>query len=269
LLYRLPSNQTLPVKYTYKNGVFPIFSSKESKVKIEVSDYDGNKSFAYFRVKRAESIPDNILQRNYNHYLRVDSTYNQLTTGQIKFNISPFTFARNQYFNTQVYETFPICVQIGDNNEAVLKPFETCIPVNKELISKRTVLINKEGNTTYASIGEYNDGYWCVKIHAFDKYCLSEDTIAPQINVITNLNKLNGTKNIIATLSDNMYYRSPGTAFTYKVYIDKEFIPCEYRELNKRLTIPISSLHSGKHTLEIKCRDYVGNESVWKKEFVK
>lgn len=269
LLFRLPANQTLPVKYAYKNGVFPVYSSKESKVKLEVSDYDGNKSFAYLRVKRAETIPENNVERNFNYYLKADSAYNNIKIGQLQFSFEPYSFARNQYFNANISDSFPICMQLGDEDEALIKPFEVCIPINKDLITNKTVLVSREGNTNYASPGLYKEGNWCVKIHAFDKYCMTEDTLAPVINVISNLKKLNGSKNITATLSDNMMYRSPGSAFTYKVYIDGAFIPCEYRELNKRLTIPISTLHTGVHTLEIKCRDYVGNESVFKKEFVK
>ena len=264
LLFRLPSNKTLPVKYDYKNGVFPIFGSKASNIRVEVSDYEGNTSFAYFRVKRSEQIIDQPYERTFDEYLKVDEEYKDLIINQLKINIPTFSFARNQYFNAKIITPFPLCIRVGDKNEALIKPIEICIPVDENMITDKTVLTTKDGNSTIATVGTYKNGYWCSQIASFGEYCLSTDNQAPTINVTTNFNKLTGVKNLSASLYDNMSYRAPGAPFTYKVFIDGKFFPCEYRELNRRLTIPISQLTSGKHTIEIRCRDFVGNESVWK-----
>jgi hypothetical protein len=269
LMFRLPANNTLPVKFDYKKGVFPVYGSKASKIRVEVSDYEGNTTRAYLRVKRNEEIADASLERTCDEYLKVDQNYKDLMINQLKFNISPYSFARNQYFNAKITNTFPLCIRVGDKNEALIKPIEVCIPLDQKLVNDKTVLSVKNGNSTSATVGIYKDGYYCAQLQSLDEYCLTTDTQAPTINVMTNIKKLAGVKNISASLSDNMSYRAPATTFTYKVFINDQFIPCVYRELNRRLSIPISQLSKGKHTVEIRCRDFVGNESTWKQSIVK
>ena len=265
LLFQLPSNQTLPIKYVHKNGVFQVSNSKVSRIRVEVSDHEGNTSYAHLHIKRSESINETQTQRIFDHYIKVEETHQKLNVNQLVFDIKPYSFARNQYFVAKMTTESPKCIKIGDKNEALLRSLDVCIPINKELISDKTVLTQRDGSTILAFTGSYKNGMWCTSISALGDYCFSTDTIAPTISVTTNLKKLVGVKNLSATLYDNMSHRR---SFTYKVFIDNTFVPCVYRELNRRLTIPIGQLSTGAHTFSIQCTDDVGNKSAWRNDIL-
>ena len=50
--------------------------------------------------------------------------------------------------------------------------------------------------------------------------------------------------------------------FTYNVWVDDLWLPCEFRSLSETLTVPIQGLSPGLHSLVIEVRDAYGNLSL-------
>jgi hypothetical protein len=264
----MPTNTALPVKYVNNRGLISLYSQVERRVKIIVSDYMGNQTFAFFNLKRSEDMQEinrsnpeaMVLNAVEDHVINTD-----LAT--VKFDNN--SFARTQYVTIKKTLGPLRCVSIGDKNEAVIKPYQLCIPIESSILTTdKTVIISDfEDGKPNGYGGSKVGNLFCTKVPSFGNYCLTNDETPPTATILSNLKKLGTATHIIARLDDNISYKSPAKTFSYKVYIDDNFIPCEYKESAKRLTIPLAGLTKGSHVLRIELKDYVGNMAIFRQDF--
>jgi hypothetical protein len=269
LLYKMPTNTSLPVKQVVNDGLISLYSQIERRIRLEVFDHHGNKSNAFFNLKRAEEVAS-LAQRPDNLKYLTTLNAHDISGDIAKVSFEAGSFARNQYLDIKKSLGPLRCVSVGDKNEATIKDFELCMLIEEGLnvTNKTTIVSDVEDGKPSGFGGRRIGNSFCTKVSSLGSYCLVDDLSPPSVSILTNLKNLKTAKSIIARLEDNINYKSPAKSFSYKVYIDGVFKPCEYKESTKRLTIPLSGLEKGAHILKIVVIDFVNNENVLEQEFV-
>lgn len=269
-LFRLPTNNVSAVKYTKEDGVVALYSERSRNICIQVKDAAGNESSAYFKLLRDTNMVSNLIANK-------DSL--EIQVAEInKFKVNDMTFEFPQYSvvkNTPFYayknafskiEEF----RIGDANYAVLKDFMASFPMPTSFskTDKLTLVLESDGKLSSQGI-KIVDGKVFATLSNFGKYRFMQDNQGVKILPLSQNKKSKSPKELLFKLDDNITYSSPSNKYTYKVYIDGKYVPCELKELTAILTVPINQLSKGSYKLRIVTSDMFGNKEEYNTTFAR
>lgn len=266
LLYRMPANKVSAIKYLRDDGTIPLFAGSKRKVCLEVSDFDGNKSFAYWYMVRDTTMKGNIPYADCQTQLKVEKAQYLSFPGG-KLSIDAYTTPNSSGFSVSRDSAG---ITIGCRETAILKSMELCLDdLDSSSVSEKMIFA-KIDETTPSSTGAFwSAGKYCTSVNATGRYGFITDDKAPTIAPGKFSSYASKFSQFTFELRDNIKYSGQAKTFEYKVFIDGKFIPCEMKELVKTLYVPISQLSPGKHELLITTMDYAGNKSSFSRSFTK
>lgn len=260
-LFRLPTNNVSAVKYTKGDGVFAIYSEIPRNICIQVKDVAGNESTAYFKLLRDTSMISNMVTSKDSLEILVAQAnklqVNDMTFDFEKYSVvknTPFYANKNPFSKSEEY-------RIGDVRYAVLKDFKASFPVPTSFVSmdKLTLVLESDGKLSSQGI-TIVDGKVFATLGSFGKYRFMQDNEGVRILPLSQNKKSKNPTELLFKLNDNITYSTAALKYTYKVYVDGKYFPCELKELTSILTIPIADFAKGSHKLKITTSDMFGNK---------
>jgi len=269
-LFRLPTNNVSAVKYTKGDGVLALFSEKPRNICIQVKDVAGNESTAFFNLLRDTAMISNMISSKDSLEILVAQAnklqVNDMTFEFDKYSVvknTPFYANKNPFSKSEEY-------RIGDVRYAVLKDFKASFPVPTSFVSmdKLTLVLESDGKLSSQGI-TVADGKVFATLSSFGKYRFVQDKQGVKILPLSQKKKSKSPKELLFKLDDNITYSSSPQKYTYKVYIDGKYIPCELKELTSILTVPINQLSKGRYKLKIVTLDMFNNEEEYNTVFVR
>ncbi|HRG21387.1 MAG TPA: hypothetical protein PLQ57_10165, partial [Saprospiraceae bacterium] len=160
---------------------------------------------------------------------------------------------------------------IGDSQEPILDGIRLSVRIPEMYLSKKNKLcfarLNGRGRPT--DYGQTLKGDSLVTTTTdFGKYGFVIDEKAPDIIPLSFSGNPKGQQ-FRFRIRDNIQTSNGAQAFTYHVWIDEQWMPCDFRSLSETLTVPIGQLSQGVHDLVIEAKDQFDNLSRWTATFTK
>ncbi len=267
LCYRLPANKLSIIDYENNNGLIPVDEFNFKNIKIVLSDFEGNTTTQFIQVKKKTgsiisntAINENTVYHGVKHTIKKQSISITFYEESLPKN-STINVYENAYNQASEYS-------IGSPSIPILKNIRLAayIPEHLRIYNDKLglMLLGREPD----SFGQMIEGDSIITyVDDFGRYGFFVDTIAPKITP-SSFSKSTSANTFKFKLSDNVQTRYQATPFTYNVWIDGVWKPCEYKDGSEVLTVPLEGLYAGDHSIRITTRDQFGNEGEWASEFV-
>jgi hypothetical protein len=276
--FLFPNNQ-LPVYDTTVNNGYCFFpTDMQHRFVYTLYDVFGNSTTVNFKVNSLSKSPVDHSKDIYVPMYRVllwDTT-NLIEETAFRFETPSGAFYRNEIFNFSVDDAK------GKMYSAKVN-FNELVPVQKactltvfanlpDSLKSKAVLakVNKNGGRSAAG-GKWNVDGVTAEIKEFGSYLVTVDTTAP---IVTPSNfdlkgatqsNLSALKSIQFKMSDNF----SGIA-SFNAFIDGKWVLMEYEPKKKMIWYTFDErCGKGKHALELRVMDKVGNETVYRKDFTR
>ena len=256
-IYYPPNSKLSFLNHNTKTGIFDSNDSIKKEVKIEVIDWNNNKSYLKFQI---EGSPSNIKENPISGIEIVpDQEY------KIKRNNVEVDFRRNSFFNKVALniESNNDTLKVGKDIHPLRKSYN--IKINKKIedsIVRRQSyigLINKNGKISYLNTSK-NKNSFSVNSSILGSYILSRDSIRPEVKPLNfSLNKdVSKQKTIRLRIYDNI-----SGIKSYEVLINNKWALFEYEPKSNLIfhTIKDGIIKNGENNIIIKVIDGVGNET--------
>ena len=268
LCYRMPGNQLTMVQNDKQRGLINLYKDSWRRVELRVSDFNGNESKYRFQIKRAASFEappsktSNIRQGQFQQFRHKD----------LEVGFMPQSLARDISFEvTSGADSIVTEYSIGDSQEPILEGIRLSVRIPEKYQSKKNKLcfarLNGRGRPT--DYGQTLKGDSLVTTTTdFGKYGFVVDEKAPDIIPLSFSGSPKGQQ-FRFRIRDNIQTSNGAQAFTYHVWIDDQWLPCDFRSLSETLTVPIGQLSQGVHDLVIEAKDQFDNLSRWTATFTK
>ncbi len=268
LCYRVPGNRLSIVQNDRQRGLISLYKDQWRKVELIASDFNGNESKYEFQLKRAASFePPSTRIPNLKHGIMQEIAHKNL-----KVTFFPGSLARDIAFDIKspAQDSTVSQFEIGDYNEPVLDGIRLSVKIPETLKSKREklCLVRLSGGRPMDFGNELKNDSLITMVNDFGRYGIIADEKAPDINPV-NFSRIAKGSHFKFRIRDNIQTSSAARAFTYNVWVDDQWIPCEFRSLSETLTIPLQGLTPGQHNLVIEARDAFDNLSRWSADFTK
>jgi hypothetical protein len=260
--YKLPGNRLSIYDSIRNDGVIKLYKSKARKVKIEISDIEGNESSISFLLLRDESMTAKSAP-SFNIILDHQKA-DTIALNEMIAIIPANALDKSQFIDYAVtsddqsqYE-----YSIGDNSLILFRNGRIYLPLPNfgGLEDKAVVAYAEKGEWSSLGgkiIGEKISGYW----RNGGKFKVLLDTIAPIINVLPRKNTFTYGQNIQVDIWDEF-----GNELDIRVELDGKWYLSPYKEMTRRLNIPIDkNIKPGDHQLSITAKDDRGNKTDYKK----
>ena len=266
-LYRLPGLDLDILHGNNRNGVIPLFKNKEHKVEIIAGDYDGNKSYATFYVKRATDIVESS-PRLYNHLIKYNTAALLQGDGYL-IKIDKDALFKDMYLYIKKKENGEI--SIFTNYEPFKKSIRLMVKVDTNISNAKKLCLVKLDNKKNIKLTTHIDnGYLTAGIKESGVFKPVFDTVPPVIKPMNFRYNLKNIPVIKFKISDN--YASGGKAgkLKYRGFIDDNWVLFEYDKKKRILSHRFdNSMKRGKHILKLVVEDDNGNVNIFEKPFLK
>ena len=268
LCYRMPGNQLTMVQNDKQRGLINLYKDSWRRVELRVSDFNGNESKYRFQIKRAasfEALPSRT--PNIRH-----GQFQQFKHKDLEVGFMPQSLARDIPFEvTSGADSVATEYNIGDSQEPILDGIRLSVLIPEKYLSNKNKLcfarLNGRGRPT--DYGQTLKGDSLVTTTTdFGKYGFVVDEKAPDIIPLSFSGSPKGQQ-FRFRIRDNIQTSNGAQAFTYHVWIDDQWLPCDFRSLSETLTVPIGQLSQGVHDLVIEAKDQFDNLSRWTATFTK
>jgi murein DD-endopeptidase MepM/ murein hydrolase activator NlpD len=268
LCYKLPGNKLSIIDYEYNNGLIQLDESNYKNIKIVIKDFEGNSSSQYVNIKRKVAQPlSPTPTKGQTIYQGVKQS---ITTQGLSVTFFEESLAKNINFNLSTSYNLKGLPEynIGSNAHPILKNIKlvSYIPDVLKPYSDKLglMLLGNEPD----DFGQKVEGDSIITfVDDFGRYGFYVDTIAPSI-VPSNFSKKTSMSTFKFRLSENVQARYQAKPLTYHVWLDGQWIACEYRESNETLTVPLKDLYNGDHHIKITAKDQFNNQRDWEGNFV-
>ena len=258
LMYATPANSLMIIDSIVRDGVFPVYASKARKIKIVCKDFNGNETLILTEIIR-DTTPINLLESDYN-LLAEYKIENSITADNITLSIPKGALEKNEKLVIK-QDTVGERVKylIGKKQIPLLLNAKLSI---KDLASQdesdKLLLVQlDEGKyTDYGTL--YKNGVISSYIGSFGEYQIIFDTIPPYLKRLSTSSY--STDEIIIEAYDNIETKGSATNFTYDVYVNGNWTPCEYKSLVKNIYISKANLKKGDIILVV-AEDQLDNRS--------
>lgn len=273
LCYKYPGND---LEFLDKNGsgLIPIYANKDRHVRLEIEDYERNKTVCNFIVRRSQHMVEPTIAPPFAHKILVAQQM-KITehTCSVYFDINSLFRNINFQLLSSIAEGKEPIYTIHTEKEPIKSPIQISIQpsITDHIDTSKAVIVHttaKGGKINYGGIWE--NGQLVTKIREFGQFSIWYDNTAPTIKPISFTPKAGKKSSFTFKISDDLSTKGEYVAdISYKVWIDGQFTISPFRELNHTLVVPIQDLSAGTHQLKIEVTDHSGNMAVFDKSFVK
>lgn len=249
------------------NGVVNVIPNTYGVYRIDVSDFNGNKSSVSIPVEYS-GLPANTVTEPIKtpYFIDITKDYNfEQDDVSVFFPAGAF------------YEDFYLDFS-GSGKTLFLKnkllPVQTAFTVSikdnsvAESERSKTFIATVEGGKVSYNDTWYKDGVFNTKVRVFGDFKLAKDTIAPVISVAKSIEGkwLSAQKTLQVYIRDNM-----SGIKEYKGYLNGKFILFEFDYKARRLTHNFDDniFVDGRNDLKVVVTDNVGNSSIFETHFFK
>lgn len=253
------------------NGIIDLEEGKEYAVRIEVSDYAGNRKEAMFKLlgkasplnpKKMEG--DNIFYWNKENHFKKDGLELLIPKGTLYEDIQ-FTHRKTEKGKHYVHDWN---VPVHDYYTIAIEP--EGIPTAQ--LDKAILLLEYQMRGAWKSDyinAEYKNGKIVGKARSFGVFSVIIDNTKPVINPVNikENSTFTASKGVIRfTISD-----SQSGIKGFAAYIDGKWVLTNYDQKSKSLTIDLNKegIANGKHQLELKVWDEKNNTATYAANFSK
>ena len=257
-------------------GVIPIYKEKPRKIKIVVSDLEGNQQIFKTWIKRKEVLPPKA--KTYNYLLNFDApNLIQLPSIQIKFPddclyqdlyLNYFT---SQEQNERIYS--PI-YHIHDKYTPVHRYYSLSIDGSSvpNHLKRKSFIGYCDTEDKYINCGgEWDkDGFLQTKVRDLGDFSILVDTVPPEIVVVDFSENMKNRNSMSFKISDDFSYARNVKGIHYEALVDGQWILFELDAKNDLITHHFDDhIKGGKHELVLRVWDGVGNEQLFKSSFIR
>ena len=247
------------------NGVFTVAPNFTQINRIEVSDFNENKTVITIPIEYADQkviVPSDIKKTPYLVKYKNDSNFE-------KENVSVYfpanTFYEDFYLNFDVKQNL---LYLHDDTVPVHSNFTISFVDTKspsELKKKMFIASVYEKKFNYIATKLEGNTFSC-RTRTLGQFTLIKDVIAPKISMSKSIeNKLiTGQKSVSLIISDEL-----SGIKTYNGYLNGKWILFEYESKLKRITHTFVDelLNEGANNLKVVVTDNVGNSSIFETQF--
>ncbi|MFA7033979.1 MAG: M23 family metallopeptidase [Bacteroidales bacterium] len=255
------------------DGVIILSDYDPHTLTVEVSDIDGNSASLKYTVRRDDSAGADLLRSPAS-----DSTTEMLwftpnvfINDEISFVLPPAALYNSIYFNYSKIRESDTAANIWSSvwqmgSRAVPLQTSAFIKIRcnipDRLRDKAVAARYSDGRLSFAG-GKW-DGSGVAFKGSFGTYCVSVDTIAPQISFLERKGSIvRGDGEIIVPLKDDL----SGIGKT-DVRIDGKWALYQYRNGRIFITLDMDKVKKGKHAIVVTVSDNCGNESSATRNFI-
>lgn len=263
-LFVEPNNQLDIYSNLKNNGYFNIGENDSVRIKIVLTDFNGNSSKVNFTIlsdtaKNVKFSNTNKLKWNEN---------NTLTTAGFKAVIDSATLFDDMEITLKKTGTkkYSDVYSIGDETEPTRKfsiyISDSLVPV--QLKNKAFICREIKNKTNYLD-SQLGNGWYSAKTNRFGKFYLLVDTVAPKIQPIVIAKDMTGKKYIEFKITDNLSGVS-----TYNIYINGKWVLGEYDPRKSSLKYFFDGnrlLKADTYKLKVVVGDNMKNEAAYEYEF--
>lgn len=255
------------VKFNFNNGISDIITNFSDNQRIEVSDFNGNKTIISIPISYCNEsivIKDDIKKTNYLLKSKIDNLYEK---DNWSVWIPAKTFYDDFYLNFDVKNNILL---LHDDTVPAHTNFSISVLNNKiSEIEKKKMFIasNNNGKLSYINTFLKENTFSC-KTKTLGQFTLAKDTIAPKIIISKSIqNKdIYNQKEVHFTISDDF-----SGIKTFNGYLNDQWILFEYESKLKRIihTFDDTKLLDGMNTLKLVVVDNVGNSTTFETQFIR
>lgn len=278
--HREENNKLSIYEVLIKDGLIEIPINQTKNFRIKVKDFEQNESILKFKIqyKNPSKNLKNPLDSNKTIFNCNERNIYELTQFEEDHPDIQLIFGRNCFYKDiefqceeikNIYNIFSKCFEIKNENQAIHKSFQIKIKNQNipDSLKSKTVLINRNSkNQINAILGKWKENYFLSKSRSFGKFYLSVDTIPPKISPVNiSQNKIFKTsQNIQTKIQDDL-----SGIFSYQAFIDSTWVLSVYDGKYRLLKSEIpQNLSKGKHSFQLIVKDYLGNKTVFKRDFI-
>lgn len=246
-----------------KNGIINLLKDDNYGGKIEINDYNGNKTHVILKFSGIKK--DTLFNKSDYKIIHPNYEYN------IGFKGIEVNFSKKTFFNPTSLKisTRNDTLDLGKNIHPINKSFE--IKFQSDLLDSLTKAkgfiskITKYGKPLFLKTTK-SDSIWSVNVSSLGKYTFSIDTVAPIISPINFKEKqwLSNLKNLKLKVKDEL-----SGVKSIEGIINGQWVLFEYEPKNNTITYNFSDLNfpDGEHKLVIAVEDLNGNKSEYQTVF--
>ncbi|MAD13054.1 MAG: hypothetical protein CMC04_10120 [Flavobacteriaceae bacterium] len=246
-----------------KNGIINLLKDDNYGGKIEINDYNGNKTHVILKFSGIKK--DTLFNKSDYKIIHPNYEYN------IGFKGIEVNFPKKTFFNPTSLKisTRNDTLDLGKNIHPINKSFE--IKFQSDLLDSLTKAkgfiskITKYGKPLFLKTTK-SDSIWSVNVSSLGKYTFSIDTVAPIISPINFKEKqwLSNLKNLKLKVKDEL-----SGVKSIEGIINGQWVLFEYEPKNNTITYNFSDLNfpDGEHKLVITVEDLNGNKSEYQTVF--
>ena len=246
-----------------KNGIINLLKDDNYGGKIEINDYNGNKTHVILKFSGIKK--DTLFNKSDYKIIHPNYEYN------IGFKGIEVNFPKKTFFNPTSLKisTRNDTLDLGKNIHPINKSFE--IKFQSDLLDSLTKAkgfiskITKYGKPLFLKTTK-SDSIWSVNVSSLGKYTFSIDTVAPIISPINFKEKqwLSNLKNLKLKVKDDL-----SGVKSIEGIINGQWVLFEYEPKNNTITYNFSDLNfpDGEHKLVITVEDLNGNKSEYQTVF--
>jgi hypothetical protein len=276
LLYKHEGNQLNLYCECPSFGIINAYRDKARKIRIEASDFQGNKSSVEFEVVRAEPPYEREPFLFTHQFTNGRSKTVDLPSGSIHFPGNAF-FREESLYIREVRDDCDDCIspiiEIKEDGTPFFRrptlKFNTySFPSNlrdKVYIGQ----IDEDGERRLIA-GRWNGKDYEARISSSGQYAMFIDTVPPTIKPIQFRRDMRGLPSMSFEISDDLPASVRNGGLSYRTEINGEWALFEFDLKNDLITHHFDRpLKPGTHNLKIEVTDYVGNTTVREWEFVR
>ncbi|MCB0706138.1 MAG: M23 family metallopeptidase [Saprospiraceae bacterium] len=274
--FGMPGNALSLLAKNKASGLLDFESAWIRKIKIEVSDVDGNAASTIFWVKEgaaSTSSPDS----NFQYILPYDES-SLIQEEQYALFFPLGTLFENLYLHLSTsadksYGHYSDVLHVADYLTPVNGYFDVALRPNKEMSpeekSKAFIAFCGRNGDVVNFGGSWEDnGLLHAKTNEFGNFTIMVDNRPPTIENISLRSDMRGRSSMVFKIYDNYPTGRAVRDLIYRGTIDGNWVLMEFDAKSKRLKYRMDgSLARGEHDFKLVLTDAVGNETVYERSF--
>jgi hypothetical protein len=265
--YIQPNNKLSIYRDVINRGIVDLEPGKTYQVAIKVYDLAGNISDLAFQIRGDEPANKAVNLKKTKKHLFNYKGNNVFKNESVIFEVPGKALYDTLHFH---YEELP---KVKGSYSALHRLHTTEVPLHSwcnlsiradslpDYLQSKTLLARIDDNDFESEGGEWNRGFVTARVRSFGDYCITIDTIAPQINPvnISDQQSLLAQQTIRVKIKDDL-----SGIRTYTPTLNGEWILMEYDAKNDLLIYYFDNLlHEGDNTFKLEVWDEKNNYSVY------
>lgn len=247
------------------NGIFDIDSGFNQDVKIEVSDFYGNKTIVNIPIQYAAQTPVVVNEVNNKDFLLKANRENLFEKYNVSVYFPPNTFFEDFYLDAKTSENY---IDLHDDTIDAHQYFTISFDASsfpETEIDKLGIYSVKGNKLSYLTTNRKGNTL-SAKTKFLGNYKLSKDVVAPKITINKAVEGkwISSQKNITFTISDDL-----SGIKTYNGFLNNKWVLFEYESKLKKLTHNFDDgiVAEGENNLKLIVTDNAGNSTTFETKF--